>query len=297
MVDAALGTTVTVDAILDGPTEHHHRRPAPSRARSPRCAGTACRICGPACAVTCTPTSRWWCRRGSTTQDIELLRKLKENRRRRRGRGEVDPRRRRRWRAVQPAARNVHRPLSSGVSRARCSMSTRCPRSANSPSSTATKVSTPPPCGGSGPASNSTSATAPARGALCRRGRRQGPADGAGAGRAGRAAADAAGHRRAGAAQVAIAPSWPSNWPPRPGPTTFVAWQAVAVRGPLGSAGAGSTRGCAAGARWRARPPGSRGARTSRRSRRGVHRRVGPPGARRRRAVRCWCCTSPPPQR
>ena len=68
MVDAALGTTVTVDAILDGPTEITIAGRAPNPARSPRCAATACRICGPACVATCTPTSTSSCRHGWTTR-------------------------------------------------------------------------------------------------------------------------------------------------------------------------------------------------------------------------------------
>ncbi len=65
MVDAALGTTVTVNTIIDGPTEI--TIPAGTQPGSVEgCAGTACRSCVPGCAATCTRTSRSWCRRAWT---------------------------------------------------------------------------------------------------------------------------------------------------------------------------------------------------------------------------------------
>ena len=58
MVDAALGTTVTVDAILDGPDRDHHPARHPARlgrhAARPRHAASALRRA----RRTCTPTSR-----------------------------------------------------------------------------------------------------------------------------------------------------------------------------------------------------------------------------------------------
>ena len=89
MVDAALGTSVIRRRHHRRAHRDHHRGGHPAGLGRRRCAATACRTCAPACAATCTPTSTSWCRRGSTTQDTELLRKLKEHRVRGRRRGEV----------------------------------------------------------------------------------------------------------------------------------------------------------------------------------------------------------------
>ena len=67
MVDAALGVTVTVDAILDGPIEI--TIPAGTQpGEVTTCAGTGCPTCGPAYAATFMPMSKWSCRRGWTTR-------------------------------------------------------------------------------------------------------------------------------------------------------------------------------------------------------------------------------------
>ena len=62
------------------PDRDHHPGGHPAGFGRPRCAATACRICAPGCAATCTPTSRWWCPSRLDHQDTELLRKLKEHR-------------------------------------------------------------------------------------------------------------------------------------------------------------------------------------------------------------------------
>ena len=159
MVDAALGTTVTVDAILDGPTEI--TIPAGTQPGSV----TTLRGHG-------MPHLRSGVRGNLHAhidvvvpgrldhQDIELLHKLKEKRVR--DVAEVS--------STQSASaggglfsrlrETVHRPLTFHVSE-RFSMSTRCPGSGSSSSSTATRVFTRPTCGVSAPARNSISATAP----------------------------------------------------------------------------------------------------------------------------------------
>ena len=111
MVDAALGTTVTVDAILDGPTEI--TIPAgtqPGSVTTLRGHGMPHLRSGVRgdlhAHIEVVVPSRL------DHEDIELLRKLKEHRTRdvaevRRPRRAVDRRR-----AVQPVARNLHRPLT-----------------------------------------------------------------------------------------------------------------------------------------------------------------------------------------
>ncbi len=116
MVDAALGTTVTVDAILDGPTE------------ITIAAGTQ-----PGSVTTLRGHGMPHLRSGVRGdlhahidvvvpsrldhEDIELLRKLKEQRIRDAAEVRSTQTSSSRWRAVQPAARNLHRPLAPGDDR------------------------------------------------------------------------------------------------------------------------------------------------------------------------------------
>ena len=174
-------------------------------------------------------------------------------------------------------------------------MSTRCPRSVSWPSSTATKVSTPPTSGGSVPASSSIWRRRRNAGALRHRGCRQGPAVGAGAEPLDRPARGAGRHRRAGAAEVGSLRAGHRTGH-RGGADAFVAWQASRCvarwDGPQKV-----DKGYAAGGRWpvggppvstRAHPAGHR---------RGVDGRVGASGYVTRSATGAWCwhCTSRPP--
>ncbi len=74
----ALGTTVTLDTIIDGPP----RSPSP-RVRSPSCrscVATACRSCAPRCAATAMRISRWSSRRRLDGKQSKLLQEFKNHR-------------------------------------------------------------------------------------------------------------------------------------------------------------------------------------------------------------------------
>ena len=153
MVDAALGTTVTVDAILDGLTEITIPRGDPARfgddPARPRDAAPALRATrrsararrGGGAGLGSTTTTPNCCAssRAAASRDVAEVRSTHSRRQRR---------------IVQPAARDLHRALAQFGPRmlARCSTSTRCPTPVSWPSSTATKASTPPPCAASVPA-------------------------------------------------------------------------------------------------------------------------------------------------